>query len=346
MSINTEHAFMIKPKILLFCLIISLQVVRAQNYLEKKVTFDAQSISLKSALVILSNQTGCVFSYSPMVVSDSKMLENHSFKSEKLAAVLKKILPTDILFVQQGKYIVLQKNRELPITLPKVPKSASKIDKNPAKVSLVIPAIHEPDFIENRPNSKDTIIQIMPTVIDPFDVNAIEFENNAAPKLHKLDVDSIDIQKIKRNQFFLNHVNMQVGIASSAPLSSVLMQVGLYGLYANISMSSDYNNSYRFGYGLGFVSDFKNNTGVNVQLVQHQLVAGKSYELGVRAVLTQIDALFVYHINREFNFFIGPSVYKTKSSYPDANTNLGTSYGVGALIGVRFDIINSIFIKR
>ena len=82
---------------------------------------------------------------------------------------------------------------------------------------------------------------------------------------------SSEIKLIKTALFFRKNIHLQVGISSSSPLSTAIFQAGAYGVYGICSFSTDYNNSYRLGYGIGYRFEFKNNMGINLNYLHHQL---------------------------------------------------------------------------
>jgi hypothetical protein len=100
------------------------------------------------------------------------------------------------------------------------------------------------------------------------------------------------------------------------------------------------------GYGIGYNYEFENNMGLNINVERNILFAGESYDLGVRATITRFDPLLTYSISRDFELFIGPSLYLSESNYINANTDLGKTYGFGALIGVKIDIISALLAKK
>lgn len=305
------------------------------SFLNKPVSLDAGETSLKVILKSISDQTGCVFSYNPTVINDNKLIVVKAVNNAFLSKVLNSVLPATVSFSANGKYILLQKNVTSDVQKPTVPKTKSIIDKDPRKVSLVIPEVAAED--SRVLYEKDTLIQILPTdkiMLEPVmpALKAVEFA--------EIKIDSAAVRKIRTRNFIRRTFELNTGISSSSPLSSVVFQAGAYGFYGILSLSTDYNNSYRLGYGAGAGFDFRNNMGVNINLEQNELFAGKSYDLGVRAVLTHIDPLVTFAVSRDFRLFIGPSFYMTQSSYESSSTDLGKSYGVGAMIGVKLDLIS------
>jgi hypothetical protein len=307
------------------------------SFLNKPVSLPTGELTLKAVLKSISDQTGCVFSYNPSVVNDQQILVIKPLNNTALSRVLSSILPVSVTYNANGKYILLQKIIPIIIEKPTTSKTKSIIDKDPKKVSLVIPTAVDDYFAKQIPHEKDTMVQILPAekvMLEPIKPLFKDVE------IGIITIDSVAVRKIKIRNFIRRTFELHTGISSSSPLSSVILQAGAFGFYGIASLSTDYNNSYRLGYGVGAGFDFRNNMGININLEQNSLFAGKSYDLGVRAVLTHIDPLVTFAVSRDFRLFIGPSLYMTQSSYESSSTDLGKSYGVGAMIGVKLDLIS------
>lgn len=309
------------------------------SFLNKPVSISAGESTLKAVLKSISDQTGCVFSYNPSVVNDQQTLDVKPFNNTVLSRVLSSFLPASVSYSANGKYILLQKTTPKITEKPIPTKVKSIIDKDPKKVSLVIPTAVATDdyFTKHIFYEKDTMVQILPT--EKVMLASIKPKFNEV-LIGEISIDSAAVRKIKTRNFIRRTFELNAGISSSSPLSSVILQAGAYGFYGIVSLSTDYNNSYRLGYGVGAGFDFRNNMGLNINLEQNSLFAGKSFDLGVRAVLTHIDPLVTFAVSRDFRLFIGPSLYMTQSSYESSSTDLGKSYGVGAMIGVKLDLIS------
>ncbi|OIP84550.1 MAG: hypothetical protein AUK44_02145 [Porphyromonadaceae bacterium CG2_30_38_12] len=314
--------------------------------LEKIVSLPTNNVSLKIALQSLGNQTGCAFSYNPLLINDSQNIVPKFVTNISLEKALRKILAPAIEFSVVGKYILLQKTTKN--VQPKKTNSSkfeSKIDRNPKKVALVIPLM---EVTEEQTYSvlRDSLIYLLPSEMPLLQTEGTSTQQQSKNSFYKNSTDSAEVRRLKLKRFFLKNVQSEWGISSSSPLSSVLAQIGLFKLYAMFSLSTDYNNSYRIGYGIGYVIDFNKSFKINLQAERSTLFAGKSYEVGVRASLIHADVLVSYDFSRDFSVFFGPSFYQTGSNYLLANTDLGTTYGVGALIGIKFNLISALFSKK
>jgi hypothetical protein len=339
------------PKVFYIIIILLFQTLEAFSdaYLNKTVTLAAGSnYTLKTIFGLWSNQTGCTFSYNPLVLPDNKIFSAAEINKIKLSVALKKVLPEGFSVTENSKYIVIQKETSLNSIKTPTVKSESRIDKNQKKVALVIPP---EDFQEQKTELynnffKDSTLLILPTISTTLAIDSSWTDKKLQNNFRTQKIDSSEIKRIKTALFFRKDIHLQAGISSSSPLSTAIFQAGAYGVYGICSFSTDYNNSYRLGYGVGYLLSFENNMGLNLNLERHSLIGGISYNLGVRASITQLNPLLTYGISRDFLLFIGPSLYMSESWYADTNSDLGKTYGAGALIGVKFDIISAIFSKK
>lgn len=96
-----------------FSLLICVSIVQLSygksTILDKTVILPTGQISLKLVLKSLSDQTDCVFSYNPTKIPENTILAFSINNALTLNNALKKILPKNIQFKVNGKYIVLQK---------------------------------------------------------------------------------------------------------------------------------------------------------------------------------------------------------------------------------------------
>lgn len=335
-----------KSSLIIILIFVYVQIVAAVGYLDKTVMLPPSKSTLKKAFKQLSDQTGCTFSYNPLVLLDNQPVNVDGISDIKLSAALRKLLPTGFTFLQNDKYIVLQKQVEKKIIKPINSKADSKIDKDLKKVALVIPVADDESYLNNYQFVKDSVALILPSAPTVVTINASPIEKTGKDPFYKNNIDSAEIRRIKTEYFLRKNIHLQAGISSSSPLSSAVFQAGAFGIYGIFSVSTDYNNSYRMGYGIGYNYEFENNMGLNINVERNILFAGESYDLGVRATITRFDPLLTYSISRDFELFIGPSLYLSESNYINANTDLGKTYGFGALIGVKIDIISALLAKK
>lgn len=366
----SENMIKLKKLIILpFLLVFS--VYGNTNYLYKNVKLQAGQLTLKAALKSLSDQSGCIFSYNPVSVQVSQVITIPSNYANTLNLTLKKILPGDISFTANGKYIVLQKQdidkkqnnqdaKQAGFQKQKnTPKVDSKIDSDPKKVRLVLPPMTATDdyLSAKQPiESKDSNVLIYPDLnvdklalkTDSLSVDKANQKSYSLTNYVDLKLEAAEIRKLKTISFVKRKAIFDLELASNTPLSSLSVNAGLYGLYGIFSLATDYNNSYRMGYGCGFKKIIKDNFGINLNIIQHTLFAGKSYNLGVRATLTHFDPMVSYSVGKGFSFLVGPSLYYAESRFenPDTVTDLGNYYGLGIMFGVKFDVVNQLFNSR
>lgn len=335
-----------KSSLIIILIFVWVQIVAAVGYLDKTVTLPPSKSNLKTVFKQLSDQTGCTFSYNPLVLPDNQPVNIDGISGIKLSVALRKILPTGFTFLQNVKYIVLQKQVDKKIIKPISTKADSKIDKDLKKVALVIPVADDELYPDNYQFVKDSVALILPSPPTGVTIHTSPVDKTAKDPFYKNNIDSAEIRRIKTEYFLRKNIHLQAGISSSSPLSSAVFQAGAFGVYGIFSVSTDYNNSYRIGYGIGYNYEFENNMGLNINVERNLLFAGESYDLGVRAIITRFDPLLTYSISRDFELFIGPSLYLSESNYINANTDLGKTYGIGALIGVKIDIISALLAKK
>ena len=92
---------------LLYACVFSAILVEGQNaYLEKKVNLPVGPGMLKTVLKSISTQTGCIFSYDPTKIMDKQVVTVSTKGSVSLHTALSEILPKNILYKLNGKYIV------------------------------------------------------------------------------------------------------------------------------------------------------------------------------------------------------------------------------------------------
>lgn len=305
--------------------------------LDAKVTMPNGKLSLKQALKTLSDQCSCTFSYNPVAINDAQILNITNISNIPLSKALSKIFEAKITFSVHGKYILLQLAKEKSNV-----KAKSKIDNDPKKVALIIPKLENNFDIAKR----DSLLYIKPTVNIALAVDSSQAMRKSEEPFYAAKLDPDEVRRAKIADFLKRNVHTQIGISSSSSLSSVFAQLGMYGFYGIATLSTDYNNSYRMGYGAAYQLKLRGNMDISLQFEQNLLFAGLSYDLGVRAVYSHIDLLANFAISRDFVLFLGPSLYSSTSSYIFTNTELDKVSGLGLVIGVRFDIISALLSKK
>lgn len=359
------------------CFLILFQVLlHAQTTdLNKAVKLPSGQITLKAALKMLSDQSGCVFSYDPTKILDNQMLTISSNAPMKFQVALKEILPKHIQFKLKGKYVILQKSvaptAKALETLAKETKSQqkkstqrpstveSRLDKDPEQVRLVLPPF--------EPVSDDTKVKQIVDTINPVDSIAMNLQKNQVFLL-STPADTVPVQQavaeVKQTtelpsaliiksgtmtavkpgfvDFIKKRGVLDTELAVNSRLTAVSVHAGVYGIYSILSIGYDFNNSYSLGIGIGTSIKLNKNVGLNMDLVRHSLLSGKSYNLGVRTKLTQFSPEFYYSVGNSLKFFGGPTVQVIKASYINSIpiTDLGRTIGFGIILGVKVDLKN------
>lgn len=100
-----------KLVVLLVVLVGALQSAKAQNLLDKKISYSAQNISLKQALGEISQKFEIPFSYSESIIPADRKISIEAVNAT-LSAILEKILPPSIDYKELSGQIVLSKKRK------------------------------------------------------------------------------------------------------------------------------------------------------------------------------------------------------------------------------------------
>lgn len=329
----------------LVCILLLFHIVNiAQNkYLNKTVILQSGHFSLKAALKIISDQTGCVFSYDPTIIIDKQELRISTCNKIPLFTVLQKILPKTIHFKFKEKYVLLQKadfsknvikeialkNQSLQVkdvsvtsnieikTLENIQNDSIKLDK---KINYSI------TDLENTLKKRGSVLTLP---ITEKEVSKLEFQ----PIAINLP-DTIKPTKVKLKPV------LEIELAENNHLVTFSTHIGINSLYAIISIGSDYYKSYHLGVGAGINLKLSKYFGLNLDLIQYALVAGESYKIKVRATTTQISPELNFTFGQRYKLFAGPSVYLIKSRFVkgSSNVDLGNFTGYSAILGIRIEL--------
>lgn len=346
-------------KILLVIFLMVAISLHGQNYLNKKVTLPEEKITLKTAFKLISSQTGCVFSYDPTRIPDNQPIKV-SVKSLDLNAALLEVLPKDVQFSLKGKYIVLKKTilkETSKLTLQKTrskesevkdTKKESRISKNPELERLVLPPLQgsiSNTTIEENPvlpiQQQDSVSIVRLDNIPVKDTVSVIGQKDTIPKTQS---ESLKPDTLKTNSgfgdFLKENYYLKGALLATNQLAGLSAQVGLSNVYAILSAGSDYNSSYLLGLGAGIHLPATKRLAVDIEMLYNSLIAGKSYELQVRASNTQIIPALNYSFTKNIAVFVGPTINLIKSSYvsPVSTTDLGLLVGIGYSFGIKIDL--------
>lgn len=368
---------------LILCfLIFTLQLKAENSDLDKVVNLQAGQITIKETLKIFSNQTGCIFSYEPLIIGDDHIINFSSNTKLTLRLALQKILPKNIIFNQNGKYIVLKKMNEeggkfekttKKTTKPNILnlKSGGKIDNNPSKERSVLPSMStnwddksstnmvfdakQNLNIDTTSVSKIAIKSIQTDTIQGVQIVSSQEKPILLSNLHtnnpvsaiKNNQDTTLIETSNFSKFITKNGVLETGFTFNNKLKAVSIRSGLYNIYTILSLGTDYNKSYLLGIGAGINFRLENHFCVNFDLLRNSLVGGKSYELNVRASNTQFSSILNYTIGRSFRIFGGPTFNMIKSSYISSisTSDLGMLLAVSISLGVKIDLKSLLFTK-
>lgn len=355
-------------RVFLLCVsILSVWMLSGQNNcLSKKVSLPAGKVMLKTALNTINHQTGCVFSYDPTKVADKQIINISSNRILSLRSALIEILPKDIQFKLNGKYIVLQQVSIIPETATFKPQRQPKsspvntkikgtIDKNPVLERLVLPPLINntetngivQDVDQSLKMGTDTLEEteiVLPVEEKDIKVSA-PFVTDTFPAKQVLlsDLkkgDTIKVVKPGIHGFIRKNGYLVAGISVNNQLAAFSVHAGLYNVYAILSIGSDYNDSYLFGIGAGVNVKIDTHFSLNFDFLQNEVIAGKSFLLKVNVSNTQIIPVLNYSIGKSIRFFAGPTVNLIKSSYVSSisTTDLGILVGIGYSVGIKIDL--------
>lgn len=303
------------------------------SYADKTVTFSAGRSTLKAALDKLSSQTGCVFSYDPTKVNDKLEYNFPSLGKQTLKAALHKILPPAIKFKFSGKYVILQRPDAVKAD-PPVKASALAVRTATPKTEVKMPIITLPvEMKDTLPVLKDTLIA---SVTDTIPLPLIFSDTIPVAIIATKDtVTTPDSLKTGRSGFILTP-----GFAANNHLAGFFVQIGADKLYSILSVNTDYNKSYHLGLGVGAKFQFSKHWGMNIDLMQHAMMRGKSYQLKVRAATTELIPALNFAVLPRLQLFAGPALYLIRSRYINGNPtgSLGRYIGYGAQVGLKLEL--------
>jgi len=367
----------LKQYFILCVFILNGLLLNAQNtWLDKKVNLPMGRTTLKAALKYISTQTGCVFSYDPTKVVDSHFINISKKGTQSLRSTLWEILPKNIQFIVNGKYIVLQEsspkkvaktaNKPLKTTQSgRFTRSIGTIDSDPKEERLVLPPVNPPSEVPVKSlvvqsNSDSTSFDQERKAVQPADTNLVVVMPDTLSKKRILTIKpdtgsrkenaiipAIKIRKSGLGDFLKKDGYLEAGVLLNKQLGAFAIHAGLYDVYSILSIGSDYHDSYLFGIGVGARVKLEHHFSLNFDLIQNSLVAGKSYLLNVRASNTQLVPILNYTIASSFKIFAGPTLNFIKSKYEDSisSTDLGVLVDIGFSAGIKIDL-KSLMIKH
>ena len=329
---------------LLTCFLIVFPIIlnAQKSYINKPVNFPSGHFTLKAALKILSDQTGCVFSYDPTKIIDKQELTITKGYKQTLQATLLKILPTCIQFKFNGKYVVLLKATVANVSVVDTPLKNQTLKSKAIKDTLII----ETQTFENtKPDSIHSdktifpVVDVSESIVMP---DSIPNQINTAIEIPKSEITPLPINipdtfKITKPR---NKPVFEIELAGNDHLLTISTHIGLNNFYSIASIGSDYNKSYHLGIGAGAFVKLSKHFSFNMDVIQYAMIAGKSFNIKVRAATTQISPAFNYSIGQRLRIFAGTSGYIINTRIVKGSTvaNLTNYIGYSAIFGVKVDL--------
>jgi len=339
--------------IVLYLLIAPLSLFGKSVYSGKTVHLSAGRVSMSALLKNISTQTACVFSYDPVMINDKQIIIVPTGLSCSLNSALQKLLPKNIQFRFKDKFIVLQRVstvvKEIPEKKVVVPVSAK---------SIVEPTKAEPIVIVDSTKLKPIVAESIPVVhSDPIvevpkvDTVAVVPQPESAatetPVLLSQNKPLISNNNKGYGQFIEKNGILEVEMSAYSKQLAGAIHLGLYGVYAILSIGTNADKARSSGVGVGAAFKVHKRLGLNLDILRLNLLSGKTYNLGVRTVTTQFRPEINYYIGNSVKLFAGPTFNMLNSTYVNSikTYDLGKTFYYGGIIGVKVDL-NHLFRKK
>ena len=339
--------------IVLCFLITPLSLFGKSVYSGKTVHISSGQMVMSKLLKNISAQTACVFSYDPVMINDKQIIVVPTVLNCSLSAALQKLLPKNIQFRFRDKFIVLQKVSTVVKEIPEKKAVASVSVKSivePAKavpIVVVDSARLKPIITETKPvNHPDPIVEITQAdtvAVVPQPASAV------AETLVLLPPDKpLPAQNNKGfSQFIKNHGIFEIEMAAYSKQLAGAVHLGLYGIYAILSIGTNADKAKSSGVGVGAAFKVHKHVGLSLDILRLNLLSGKTYDLGVRTVITQFRPEINYFLGSSIKLFVGPTFNMLNSTYVNSikTYDLGKTFYYGGIVGVKVDL-NHLFRKR
>ena len=341
-------------------LMLSLHCFGQSSLLYKKVNLVAQTTTLRTVLKLLSTQTGCVFSYDPVRISDKKEIHISALQNISLKIALQNVLPNYIQFNLIGKYIVLQEITLKPkLETNKTAPTINSVQKTKPTSNLNSEERKTVEVANQEKEPNDSVSTLNITI--PKEANAVKPRQSIEPNLITIvstptinsdTVININSQKNieKAPQPILTTGNEKIktpeklkvslGLSFNSHLGTYQTQFSYKNIYSLLSLGTDYYKTYHLGVGVGI--DYKLNKawGLGLNLIRYAIVGGKSYKLNVRTTTFELNPVVSYTILKRITLFAGGSAYIIKSKYvkPSPSTNLGSFGEFSPTAGIKLNL--------
>lgn len=335
---------------IVLCFLISpLLLFGKSAYSGKTVHISAGQVVMSKLLKNISAQTACVFSYDPVMINDKQIIVVPTGLNCSLSAALQKLLPKNIQFRFRDKFIVLQRVSTVVKEIPEkkvlvVPVSVKSIVE-PAKaapVAVVASVELKPIVMESKP-----VVQLEPLVEVPQADTVVVVSQPISAVLLISDKPLPARDNRGFGQFIKNHGVFEIEVAAYSKQLAGAVHLGLYGVYAILSIGKNADKARSSGVGVGAAFRVHKRLGLNLDILRMNLLSGQTYDLGVRTVITQFRPEVNYYFGSSIKLFAGPTFNMLNSTYVNSikTYDLGKTFYYGGIIGVKVDL-NHLFRKK
>lgn len=339
--------------IVLCFLITPLSLFGKSVYSGKTVHISAGQVVMSELLKNISTQTACVFSYDPVKIDDKQIITVPTGLNCSLSAALQKLLPKNIQFRFKDKFIVLQRVSTVVKEIPE-----KKVVASVSVKSIVEPIKPNPKVIVDSTKLKPIVAESKPVVHpDPIvevpqaDTVAVVSQPASAVAATPVLLPSDKPLPVQDNrgfgQFVKNHGIFEIEMAAYSKQLAGSVHLGLYGVYAILSIGTNANKARSSGVGVGAAFKVHKRLGLNLDILRLDLLSGQTYDLGVRTVITQFRPEVNYYFGSSIKLFVGPTFNMLNSTYVNSikTYDLGKTFYYGGIVGVKVDL-NHLFRKK
>jgi hypothetical protein len=334
-------------------LIAPLSLFGKSVYSEKKVHILTGKIPLGVLLKNISSQTACVFSYDPVKMNDKQIIAVPTTLTCSLNAALQKLLPKNIQFRFRDKFIVLQMISSVAKKIPEkkaVAPISVKLILEPTKaapISAIDSSKLKPIVAESMLVVHSDSIAEVPQVDTVAVVPQPERTVAETPALIAPNKPLAAQDKRSFGQFVKNNGVLEIELAAYSKQLAGAVHLGIYGVYAILSIGANAHKARSSGIGGGAAFKVAKRVGLSVDVLRLNLLSGKTYNLGIRTVITQFRPEINYYLGSGVKFFAGPTFNVLNSSYVNSvkTYDLGKVFYYGGIVGIKVDF-NRLFSRK
>lgn len=333
---------------IVLCFLISpLLLFGKSGYSGKTVHISAGQVVMSKLLKNISTQTACVFSYDPVMINDKQIITVPTGLNCSLSAALQKLLPKNIQFRFRDKFIVLQRVSTVVKEIPEkkavvVPVSVKSIVEPTKAESIVIV-----DSTKLKPivaESKPVVHSDLKVEVPQADTVVVVSQPASAVAETPALLTSEKPLPVKENrsfgQFIKNRGVFEIEMAAYSKQLAGAVHLGLYGVYAILSIGTNADKARSSGVGVGAAFKVHKRLGLSLDVLRLNLLSGQTYDLGVRTVITQFRPEVNYYLGGSIKLFAGPTFNMLNSTYVNSikTYDLGKTFYYGGIVGVKVDL--------